>query len=38
VKNGKHALQLYESTDVSGLAQMIVFVGYIYRDRVNGGT
>ena len=28
VKRGKYALQLDESTDVSGLAQLLVFVRY----------
>ena len=30
VKRGKYALQLDESTDLSGLGQLIVFVRYIY--------
>ena len=34
VKPGKYDLQLDESTDVSGLAQLIVFVRYITNGKL----
>ena len=34
VKRGKYALQLDESTDASGLAQLIVFVRYIANGKL----
>ena len=34
VKRGKYVLQLDESTDVSGLAQLIVFVRYIANGKL----